>query len=48
MQVALHRSDALTTVIDLDKDLKIARADEVAGLMFGVTVKQLAHKSLPK
>lgn len=48
LQIALHRSDALVTVIDLDKDMKIVRADEAAALMFGVTVKQLMHKSLPR
>lgn len=48
LQVALHRSDALTTVIDLDKDLRVARADDTAGLMFGVSSKQLHHKLFPR
>jgi len=48
LQIALHRSDALTAVIELDKDLHIARADDAAGLMFGVDAKQLLHKPLPR
>jgi hypothetical protein len=46
LQVVLYRSDVLTAVIDLDKSLKIARADEAAGLMFGVDFRQLLHQPL--
>lgn len=31
LQVSLHRSDALTTVIDVDKELRVARADMLQG-----------------
>ena len=43
MQVALHRSDALVTVLDLDSHLNVARADDAAGLMFGINAKALVH-----
>jgi nitrogen-specific signal transduction histidine kinase len=46
LQVFLHRSDALTTVIVVDKELRVARADDAAGLMFGVSAKWLVHKRL--
>lgn len=48
VQVALHRSDALTTVIDLDHDLNVARADDSAGLMFGVNARQLHHMNFAR
>lgn len=47
LQVSLFRSDALTAIIELDKHLGIARADDSAGLMFGVSTKHLLHKSFP-
>lgn len=43
LQVSLHRSDVLTTVIDLDQHLNIARADDSAGKMFGVNARSLMH-----
>jgi hypothetical protein len=46
LQVFLHSSDALTTEIDVDKDLRVARADDAAGLMFGVNARWLVHKPL--
>ncbi len=36
MQVALHRADALSSVLELDKNLTVLRADDAAGLMFGL------------
>ncbi|WIA20263.1 hypothetical protein OEZ85_006098 [Tetradesmus obliquus] len=43
MQVALHRSDALSALLELDRHLSIAHADEAAGLMFGCEGQQLVR-----
>jgi hypothetical protein len=43
-QVSLFRADALSTVVEVDKHLAIAHADEAAGLMFGVSAKHLLKK----
>lgn len=48
MQVTLHRSDALTALVDIDAHLKISRADDAAGLMFGVSSESLVNKSLAR
>lgn len=44
VQVAIFRSDALVTVLDLDRHLNVARADDTAGLLFGVGAKTLVRK----
>jgi hypothetical protein len=41
LQVSLYRSDALSALLELDKHLSIAQADEAAGLMFGCGGQQL-------
>jgi hypothetical protein len=48
MQVTLHRSDTLTALVDIDAHLKISRADDAVGLMFGVSAKSLVNKSLAR
>jgi hypothetical protein len=45
IQVSLHRSDALSALLELDKHLAITQADAAAGLMFGCNGQQLV--SLP-
>lgn len=46
-QVSLHRADALTGVLELDSHLRVTKADEPAGLLFGVMSKRLHGKSVP-
>eukprot|EP00878_Enallax_costatus_P021708 GHUV01022998.1.p1 GENE.GHUV01022998.1~~GHUV01022998.1.p1 ORF type:complete len:487 (+),score=142.31 GHUV01022998.1:295-1755(+) len=48
MQVALYRSDALTSIIELDKELRITHSDEALSLMFGVNEKHLHKKHFAK
>lgn len=48
MQVTLHRSDAFAALVDIDTHLRISRADDAAGLMFGVSSKSLVNKSLAR
>jgi hypothetical protein len=43
-QVSLCRTDALSSLVELDKHMAITHADEAAGLMFGVNPKQLLKK----
>lgn len=43
-QVAVHRSDTLSALVQLDKDLRITKADDVAGLIFGLDAKHLLHR----
>lgn len=45
-QVSLYRADALTTVLELDKGLAIARADDAAGLIFGLSPRALVKTSI--
>eukprot|EP00775_Hariotina_reticulata_P007054 gene7054-7268_t len=40
-KVCLHRADTLTTVLELDQSLRIAHADDAAGIIFGVDAKHL-------
>lgn len=48
MQVSLYRSDALTAIIELDKNMGIARIDDAMGLMFGINAKALVKKSFSR
>ncbi|WIA34671.1 hypothetical protein OEZ86_012986 [Tetradesmus obliquus] len=48
LQVSLYRADALSSVIELDKHLTIAHADEAAGVMFGINHRHMLRKSFAK
>uniref|UniRef100_A0A383VUJ6 PAS domain-containing protein n=1 Tax=Tetradesmus obliquus TaxID=3088 RepID=A0A383VUJ6_TETOB len=48
LQVSLYRADALSSVVELDKHLTIAHADDAAGLMFGINHKHMLKKSFVK
>lgn len=45
LQVSLHRADALSSVLELDKHMNITHADEAAGLIFSVNPKKLVNQS---
>eukprot|EP00878_Enallax_costatus_P045913 GHUV01055449.1.p1 GENE.GHUV01055449.1~~GHUV01055449.1.p1 ORF type:complete len:339 (+),score=63.14 GHUV01055449.1:172-1188(+) len=45
IRVSLHRADALSTVLELDKDLHVVRADESARLMLAINPKRLVNQS---
>lgn len=44
LQLVLWRADALAAIVELDKSLAVVRADAAAGLLFGVSSKQLIKK----
>jgi hypothetical protein len=46
--VSLYRADALSSVIELDKHLAVAHADEAAGLIFGVSHRHMLKKLFAK
>ncbi|KAI8467685.1 MAG: hypothetical protein J3K34DRAFT_523567 [Monoraphidium minutum] len=44
LHLVLWRADALTAVIELDRNLSVVRADAAAGLLFGISSKLLLKK----
>jgi hypothetical protein len=48
LQLVLWRADALTAVIELDKNLGVVRADAAAGMLFGINSKAMLKKDFRK
>lgn len=48
VRVELWRPDAVSSVLELDQRLTITRADEAAGLIFGLPHKMLAKHALSR
>lgn len=46
MQVQLWRSDLLTGVLEVDQQLRVARADAAMGFMLGCATRTLHRKLL--
>jgi hypothetical protein len=44
LRLVLWRADAITAVIELDKNLSVVRADPAAGLLFGLSSKLMIKK----
>lgn len=44
LSLVLWRADAVTAVMELDRNLSVVRADPAAGLLFGVSAKALIKK----
>jgi len=48
LEVVLWRADAVAGVVEVDRELKITRADAAAGLLFGVNHRALLKKDFRK